>query len=236
MTPADAGAAAHVFVRNIDGPDLTSDDRHHLERVLRLRAGALITVSDGAGRWRVVRFGAPLELLGPVETATRPVPSITIGLALVKGERPELAVQKLTELGVDRIVLFTAARSVVRWDGDRARKHEERLRAIARAAGMQSRRAYLPEVVVGTPFAELVAAPGAAIAERGGAPPSLAYPTVLVGPEGGWSDAERKAANATVAVNDAVLRAETAAITTGALLTSLRGRIVTPKPADHHAG
>ena len=58
-------AAAHVFVESVAEPVLDDADRHHLERVLRLRPGAPITVGDGAGRWRPVGLGADLEPLGP---------------------------------------------------------------------------------------------------------------------------------------------------------------------------
>ena len=114
----------------------------------------------------------------------RPDPPITIAFALVKGERPELAVQKLTELGVDRIVPFVAERSVVRWDAAKADRQAARLRAIAREAAMQCRRRWLPEVAELATFAEAAALPGAALADRDGEPPTLARPVVLVGPGG----------------------------------------------------
>ena len=78
--------------------------------MLRLRPGEDLTVADGAGRWRHCRFGAQLAAVGPVQMEARPEPEITIALALTKGERFEWAVQKLTELGVDRIVPVAAAR------------------------------------------------------------------------------------------------------------------------------
>src|SRR3954447_6567975 len=134
MEPA---GKAHVFVADVERPDLEGSDRHHLERVLRLRPGDLLTVADGAGRWRHVRFGATLEPDGPIEFDDRPAPEISIAFALVKGGRPELVVQKLTELGVARIVPFVAARSVVQWDGDKADRNAARLATVAREAGMQ---------------------------------------------------------------------------------------------------
>ncbi len=75
-----------------------------------------------------------------------PAPTITVAFALVKGERPELVVQKLTELGVDRIVPFLAERSVVRWEPDKAERNATRLRRVAVEAAMQCRRTWLPEV------------------------------------------------------------------------------------------
>jgi 16S rRNA (uracil1498-N3)-methyltransferase len=221
-------AAAHAFVTDLEAPELAAGDRRHLERVLRLRPGEEVSVSDGAGRWRACRFGAELEVAGPVQVEQRPEPEITIALALTKGERFEWAVQKLTELGVDRIVPVAAARSVVRWDGDRAAQHVERLRRVARQAAMQSRRVWLPSVGGLHSFEAAVGLPGAALAQRGAAPPTLATPTVLVGPEGGWDDHELAAALAHVGLSPQVLRAETAAVTAGTLLTALRAGLVTP--------
>jgi len=191
-----------------------------------VRDGEAITVSDGAGRWRTCRFGSALTDLGEIVTEPRPTPPIRIAFALVKGERPELVVQKLTELGVDRITPFAAARSVVRWDAERAARNVERLRRVAREAAMQSRRAWLPQVDEVGEFAALVALPGVAVAERGGAAPSLDQPTVLIGPEGGWAPEERRQLSVTVALGSTVLRAETAALTAAAVLGALRDGLV----------
>ena len=119
-------AAAHAFVVDLDAPELSEDDRRHLQRVLRLRAGEDLTVSDGAGRWRMCRFADPLEPVGKIVESERPSPLVTVALALTKGERLDWAVQKLSEVGVDVVVPFAAARSVVRWDGDRAAHHVDR--------------------------------------------------------------------------------------------------------------
>jgi 16S rRNA (uracil1498-N3)-methyltransferase len=150
-----------------------------------------------------------------------------VAFALVKGERPELVVQKLTELGADRIVPFVAERSVVRWAPDRAARQEGRLRAIARAAAMQCRRTWLPEVAEVAAFADVAALPGAALADPGGAAPTLATTAVLVGPEGGWSPAEQACDLPRVRLGAYILRAETASITACALLAALRDRVVT---------
>ncbi|MBA2496045.1 MAG: RsmE family RNA methyltransferase, partial [Acidimicrobiia bacterium] len=121
-----------AFVADLEAPELTPGDRHHLERVRRLRPGDALTVGDGAGRWRGVAFGPTLEPTGEVVAAAASTPALTVAIALTKGERPEWAVQKLTEVGVDRIVAFRAARSVVRWDEAREAKHLARLRRVAR--------------------------------------------------------------------------------------------------------
>ena len=231
-----AGAAAHVFVDDLAEPVLAGADRHHLGRVLRVRAGEVVTASDGAGgllRCAALGPGKQLRLepAGAVERQPRSDPPLTVGFALTTGEKPEWAVQRLTEVGVDRIVPFVAARSVVRWDAARAARHTERLRAVARAAAMQSRRAWLPELPVPVPFDHLLSELGAnavhaALADPGGSPPSLLRPTILVGPEGGFDAAELASCLARVRLGDHVLRAETAAVTAGMLLCALRGGVV----------
>lgn len=182
-------------------------------------------VGDGAGSWRPARFGEELEPAGEVVQGPAPEPVLTVGLTPVKGDRPEWAVQKLTELGVDRIVVLRAERSVVRWDGERAAGHLERLRRIAREAAMQSRRARLPEVTgVHAPHE----VPGAVLAQPGGRPLTAADHSVLCGPEGGWTDAERVLVGQHVGLGPHVLRAETAAVAAGTLLVGLRDGLVRP--------
>ena len=91
---------------------------------------------------------------------------------------------------------------------------------------MQSRRAWLPVVESVRSFAEVAAEPGAAMADGGGGPPTLANPLVLVGPEGGWSDEERAAPVPRIGLGPLVLRAETAAIVAGTALSLLRAGLV----------
>lgn len=226
--PRPGGAAPHVIVGDVDAPVLEAGDRHHLERARRLRSGDALSVTDGEGRWRWCRFGSTLVVDGPVVVDPAPNPPVTVAFALVKGERPELVVQKLTEVGVDRIVPFLAERSVVRWDGARATRHHERLVRVAREATMQCRRSWLPVVDEVTTFEVVAELPGAVAAERDGGPPSLDRPTVLVGPEGGWSREERRRLPASVGFGPTVLRAETAAIVAGATLAGLRAGVVGP--------
>jgi 16S rRNA (uracil1498-N3)-methyltransferase len=237
-------SAAHVIVGSLDAPVLDPNDAHHLSRVLRLRDGEAVTATDGAGRWRVCRFvrggrdrgalepggrdHAALEPDGDIATLPRPSPELTVGFAVMKGDRPEWVVQKLTELGVDRIVPLRTERSVVRWDGERGVAAVERLRRVAREAAMQSRRCWLPSVAgVDVP----ASFPEAALAEPGGVPITLAHATVLVGPEGGWAPPELAGAAATVSLGELVLRSETAAVAAGTLLGALRSRsVVAPSP------
>lgn len=221
-------AAAHVFVADLDQPVLDPADAHHLGRVLRLRDGEAVTASDGAGAWRPCAFhGGRLDPAGAVEREPAPSPPIAVGFALTKGDKPEWAVQKLTEAGVDVILPFTAARSVVRWEPDKTARNHERMVKVAREAAMQCRRVRLPDVRPVAALADVLAAePAAALAEPGGPPVTLATPCVLVGPEGGWDPAELAAAPATVSLGSTILRAETATLAAGLLLGALRDRIV----------
>ena len=170
----------HVFVDDLERPELRDEDRHHLTRSLRLRAGESFTASDGAGSWRVCRLGpgpdGEAEPDGETVYVEAPSPSLTIGFALIKGGRPELVVQKLTELGVDAIVPFTADHSVVRWEADRSARHTERLRRVAREAAMQSRQVRIPKIGDLVDFAHMAAQPGAIRADMSGEPPSLENP------------------------------------------------------------
>jgi len=220
------GTAPHVVVADVGAPLLGGVERHHLERVRRLRAGDDVSVTDGRGSWRWCRFGPDLVPDGDVVVDPAPAPAITVAFALVKGERPELVVQKLTELGVDRIIPFLAERSVVRWDPAKADKNLVRLRRVALEASMQSRRTWVPEVAEVTSFPAVCSLRGAAAADPGGGPPRLDRPTLLIGPEGGWSPAEQASLPPRVGLGPAVLRAETAAITGAAVLCALRSGLV----------
>lgn len=219
--PPDGQHGPHVLVESVDTPAVEADDRHHLDRVLRLRVGDPMTVGDGAGRWRACRWGSEIEPVGEVVTVAAPEPRLGVAFALIKAGRPELVVQKLVELGVDDIWPFTAARSVVRWDDAKAAKNCERLVRVAREAVMQCRRAWLPTVHPPATFEDVAAIPGAARADRGGAS-NLEHTTILIGPEGGWTDDERAVELPVVGLSNAVLRAETAAIAAGTLLAARR--------------
>jgi 16S rRNA (uracil1498-N3)-methyltransferase len=152
-----------------------------------------------------------------------------VAFSLVKGDRPDWAVQKLSEVGVDVIAPMVTARSVVRWDARRAERQHERLRTIAREAAMQCRRAWLPEVLPLTTPAQLAQRRGAALAQHGGGPLTAETLLVMVGPEGGWSEEEADLAVPTVGLGPHVLRAETAAVVAGALMCALRAGLVTPR-------
>ncbi|HYZ10811.1 MAG TPA: RsmE family RNA methyltransferase [Actinomycetota bacterium] len=223
---------------------LAPEDARHAVRSLRLREGDEFTSSDGAGglvRCRIIRAAHLLVEGEVVERSEEPPPrpAVSVLLSPPKGDRLTWAVQKLTELGVDRIVLVESARSVRRWEGERAARVGPRVEAVAREAAKQSRRRFLPEVSGPVPWAEAVvpdAEPTVVLwerAERGliaalpdAAPDRLA---LVVGPEGGISEEDAVAAERDGAVlaglGPAVLRTETAAVAASAVVLARYERL-----------
>jgi 16S rRNA (uracil1498-N3)-methyltransferase len=216
VNPALRASAAHVFVESLDAPELAADDAHHLVRVLRLRDGEQLTASDGRGAWRGCTLAGG-ALRATDEIVHEPLRSpLTIAVSVPKGERLEWMVQKLTEVGVSRIVLVECARSVVRWDTERAAKQMARLGRVVREAAMQSRQVRLTELTGPVPYASVVAAPDVVVADPSGAAWRAAG-TIVIGPEGGFAPEELAAAPATVSLGDSVLRVETAALVAAVL-------------------
>ncbi len=212
-----------VYVDDLDHPVLPDRDRRHLQRVRRLDAGAPVTLADGVGRLRVARLGdAHLEDVGPIEHTAEIDDEVAIAFAPVKGDRPEWVVQKLTELGVDRIVILETERSVVRWDDVRWSKQERKLLTTIRTAGAQSRRLRLP--VLDGPWSLDEARrhlPALHLAEIGAPSPGRdrgGVRAIAIGPEGGWSPGELDGSRV-IGLGGSVLRAETACLAAAALLT-----------------
>jgi 16S rRNA (uracil1498-N3)-methyltransferase len=207
----------HLLVDDLDHPELTEEAEHHLTRVLRLRDGRVVTVTDGCGRWRACRLElGSLVVEGDIrDGADRP--SITIAAAVPKGDRVDWMVQKLTELGVARIVLLRCERSVVNWEGERAERQLERLRRISIGALQQSRGVWMPAIQAPVAAAEVL--PQMPAAEPGGDRLAVGATMVAIGPEGGWSESELAAAGGTVDLGPGVLRVETAAVTAAVLMT-----------------
>ena len=201
---------------------LSPDDRHHLERVRRVRSGEGLTVGDGAGRFRLARFGPELQPDGPIEFEPLPARSVTIAFALTKSDKPELVVQKLVEIGVDHIIPFAAARTIVKWEPEKAARNLERWRTIGREAAAQAHRPHLAEISEVSSFDTVAALPGATLAHADGHPLGAGTTTVLVGPEGGWSPEEESVALPRVTLGPNILRAETAALVAGALAVAAR--------------
>lgn len=218
------------------------DEARHLRDVLRLKAGDEVYVFDGHGRefrCRIVnvsRHAAELHIEAEVEPA-KPESQLQLNLclALLKGEKFDLVVQKATELGVSKVTpLITRYADIHLRDESDAAKRVTRWQRIALEAAKQSGRAFVPEI--GAPVAfESVAVEGFGVmfSERGGetleslidhAPTHI---TALVGSEGGWSDEEIESAQArnfnAITLGGRILRAETAAITVTALLQHIFG-------------
>jgi 16S rRNA (uracil1498-N3)-methyltransferase len=250
--PAAVAAVAHTYVERLDDEiTIGGTDGHHLQRVRRLRPDETVTAADGHGRWRAYhvvssdRGELVLSATTGLEHEPALAPRLAVACALTKGERPELVVQKLTELAVDRILFVEAARSVVRWDDTRADQAMTRLARVAREAGAQSRRARIPVVEGPVSTNEIAGHPGLVVAAiEGGDAAALALPTdgpaplgewlVAVGPEGGFDPAELHGFGDAprLGLGPHVLRAETAAI---AAAVALGGRR-TPVTADDRLG
>ncbi len=193
----------------LDGPE-----GRHAVSVKRLRAGEDVVLTDGHGRWveGVVEAAEGkdrllLTGLGTVHEEPRPAPRITVIQALPKGDRGEVAVETLTETGVDAIVPWQASRCITQWKGDRGVKSLAKWRNTAREAGKQSRRVLFPEVTdamtTNQVAALLATADFAAVLHEEREYDSEPLATVglpvggeivlVVGPEGGVSPAELKA-------------------------------------------
>jgi 16S rRNA (uracil1498-N3)-methyltransferase len=225
---------------------LEAEDAHHAIRSLRLRAGDRFTSSDGRGAVVTCRVSRATRLLVEGEvldrTAAEPArPEVSLLLAAPKAERLSWAVQKLTEVGVDGIVVVDMPRSVRRWQGDRASRLAGRLEGVAREAAKQSRRRTIPEIRGPAGWEvtlEEAVASGPTLllwegAERGlasllpeRAPERLA---LAVGPEGGIGEEDARAAEARGAVlaslGPNVLRTETAAVAGAVVALARYGRL-----------
>lgn len=221
MNPLLRDSAAHVFVDDLATPQLSPDDVHHLKKVLRLRDGENVTCSDGKGRWRVCSWSSDyVTVNGDIVTEPSPTLRLCVAVSPVKGDRTDLVVEKLVEIGVDDIaILAPLERSVVRWANDKVTHVMDRYRRIATAAAMQSRRVFLPELTGPVSLASL-GGHQVALAEPGGSAEWSQVTTVVIGPEGGFSDKELAAAPCTIDLGPNILRAETAAIVAAAQMVA----------------
>lgn len=207
---------------DLDLISLDDDVEHHMRRVLRLRDGEPVSITDGAGRWRpcIARVGATLVLEASGGVEHQPAHErFTIASAIPKGDRVDWLVQKATELGADSVVLMHAERSAVRWKRERGDKQLTRLQRISDEAVRQSRRVW--RCSVEGPREALDVLPDAVVAEPGGRSIARSDALIAIGPEGGWSDGELERAQGRVAVGSTILRTETAAVAATTLRMAL---------------
>ena len=212
---------------------LTADEARHLREVLRLKPGDEVSVFDGEGReFRAAvvqarREFADLELREEIAPARPESPlRITLAVALLKGEKFDLVVQKATELGVYSFVpLITLHADIKLRDANDAAKRVARWQRIALEAAKQSGRAVVPEVSLPVVLQSVLNEGCMLFSERGGhefRQIETDEVTAIIGSEGGWSDEELEEARAAgaqiVTLGGRVLRAETAAIAAAALL------------------
>lgn len=234
-----------AFAPDAQTVSLSADEARHARDVLRLQPGDEIYVFDGAGKeFRCAvrdfsRDGAALGVLEEVDAARPESPlNLTLAIALLKGEKFDLVVQKATELGASRVVPVTTSRADVRIrNGEDVKRKVTRWQRIALEAAKQCGRAHLMEIEEPVEFKTLIDRPAPdgelrlMFAERNGSslaetarnrPFDFSKVFALVGPEGGWADEEialaREGGWQIVTLGGRTLRAETAAIAIVALL------------------
>lgn len=233
--------------------ELSVEESRHLRDVLRLRAGEIVQVFDGAGREFLCQVQSFDRRTTRIELVLRdeiepPAPEsnldLTLAVALLKGEKFDLVVQKAVELGARKIVPLETARADVKFSDERdpkkndSMKKLERWRRIALEAAKQSGRAFVPQIEAPVEYKKFIENSNddethVFFAERAGdnltqsLPNEVSSLTAIVGAEGGWEAAEVEAARRKkfliVTLGRRVLRAETAAIAVVALLQHLRG-------------
>jgi 16S rRNA (uracil1498-N3)-methyltransferase len=253
MTRRRFYAPPAAFAADQKSLTLSAEETRHARDVLRLQSGDEIFVFDGVGRefqcsvQTISRTEAAVSVIAQVEPARPESPlDLTLAIALLKGEKFELVIQKATELGVKRIVPLDTDRGDVRLrDGDGAQKRLTRWQRIALEAAKQTGRASVPEISAPLAFNFLMRSTGEnqqavlMFSEREGKPLSEATNSLdprttaviaVVGPEGGWADSEIEFAREgdweVITLGGRTLRAETAGITVVALLQHRFGDLV----------
>ena len=222
---------------------LAGPEGRHAATVRRVQVGEDVDLADGRGtraRCTVVSLGHDTVELRVRERLVEPAPTpwLVVAQGIAKGDRGELAVELATEVGVDEVLPWAAARCIVKWEGARGERALARWRSTAREAGKQSRRARHP--VVGDPvgldalLARAATATTLVLHEEASVPlASVALPAdgevlLVVGPEGGITPAERSAlgsAGATaVRLGASVLRPSTAGAAAVAVVSARTAR------------
>jgi 16S rRNA (uracil1498-N3)-methyltransferase len=226
-----------------DVVQLVGDEGRHAARVKRLAVGEPVLVSDGRGSVvdcsvSAARADGLVLAVHARRSVPEPEPRLVVVQALPKGDRAELAVELLTELGADEIVPWAASRSIVQWLGPRGDRALAKWRRTAREATKQSRRAWLPVIgplsSTADVAARLAGGTGLVLHEDASSPlPSADLPgagevVVVVGPEGGIAPdevADFAAVGATlVRLGEPVLRTSTAGAAAVAVLSARLGR------------
>lgn len=237
-----------VFVASVgaarpgDRVVLDGDEGRHAATVKRLRVGEHLVLTDGEGTSATgsVAEAAKSSLVVEVSSVSRSdreTPLVTVVQAIPKGDRGELAVEVLTEVGVDRIVPWAASRSVAVWRGERAAKSLAKWRSSARTAAKQARRVWFPEVTALATTSEvsaLIREVDLAVVLHEDATERIADLSldgvgsilVVVGPEGGISDDELEAFEGAhlIGLGSEVLRTSTAGLAGVAALLSRTDR------------
>ena len=223
--------------------ELGGEEGRHAAKVRRLRVGEHLELADGVGvlaECVVLEVGAGLVVdVLTVHVVPAPSPRLTVVQALPKGDRGELAVELMTELGVDAIVPWAAERCVAKWDGPKAARNHERWAAHALQAAKQARRPWVPSVesIADTTSvaARIHAATEALVLHEaatepltGRALPEVGELILVVGPEGGISDTEltlfQEAGAHRCRLGPEVLRTSTAGAAALAVLAAQLGR------------
>ncbi|WP_242890420.1 16S rRNA (uracil(1498)-N(3))-methyltransferase [Actinomadura litoris] len=223
----------------LDGPE-----GRHAATVRRLRPGERVDLTDGAGLLAECVVAAADRASLTLDVVARhreppPAPRLVVVQALPKGDRGELAVETMTEAGVDEIVPWSAARCVTRWRPERREKALARWRGTAREAGKQARRPRFPDVADLASTEQVAARLAAAslalvLHEEADAPLSAVRPpadgeiVLVVGPEGGITGEELEALGAAggrpTRLGPTVLRTSTAGVVAAAVLLAATGR------------
>ncbi|HUB80337.1 MAG TPA: RsmE family RNA methyltransferase [Bryobacteraceae bacterium] len=225
-------ARRRFFVDAIRGgtAEILGEEARHLTRVLRGEPGQQFEISDNRAVWlaEIVEAHGERVVFRVLEPVKSPPLSarITLIAAIVKFDRFEWMIEKATEMGVERILPMEAARTE-KGLFEASHKRAERWRRIARESSQQARRTSVPEILAPARFAASLARPAAYryFMDESGAPallrqlPADRNPNdevaVMIGPEGGWTDAERQSAAAAhwmaASLGPLILRAETAA-------------------------
>ncbi len=218
---------------------LDSERSHYLCRVLRQRRGddVLLFCGDGIGYRAQIDDPDPracrVSILEVIETEAPPRLKLHLAQAMIKGERLDFVVQKATELGVTDIWLLETQRTEVRYAGSRVIRRETHWHRIVQGAAEQCRRLTLPTLHPPISLHDLLTQRPAhqVLLLEPGAPPIDAPPEVdtllLVGPEGGFSDAERTSAHAlgaqSIGMGSLILRADTAPVAALSILRQAWG-------------